>query len=130
VSVNAILCRPAKFSGVHSLDLHFKGNFGTNATTITFIGLKGEHVEVRGGLLSGLQMQYRTQECQHRIAHRSSMGLLGVARANTAVGVSPETFLLLLQSWVWSFYALRSKAATTVHTHWFKGSSILNLLNY
>jgi hypothetical protein len=24
------------------------------------------------------------------------MGLLGVARANTAVGVSPETFLLLL----------------------------------
>jgi hypothetical protein len=26
-----------------------------------------------------------------------SMGLLGVARANTAVGVSPETFLLLLQ---------------------------------
>jgi hypothetical protein len=25
-----------------------------------------------------------------------SMGLLGVARANTAVGVSPETFLLLL----------------------------------
>jgi hypothetical protein len=25
------------------------------------------------------------------------MGLLGVARANTAVGVSPETFLLLLQ---------------------------------
>jgi hypothetical protein len=24
-----------------------------------------------------------------------SMGLLGVARANTAVGVSPETFLLL-----------------------------------
>jgi hypothetical protein len=25
------------------------------------------------------------------------MGLLGVARANTAVGVSPETFLLLLE---------------------------------
>jgi hypothetical protein len=25
------------------------------------------------------------------------MGLLGVARANTAVGVSPKTFLLLLQ---------------------------------
>jgi hypothetical protein len=26
---------------------------------------------------------------------QGSMGLLGVARANTAVGVSPETFLLL-----------------------------------
>jgi hypothetical protein len=29
------------------------------------------------------------------------MGLLGVARANTAVGVSPETFLLLLQLHPW-----------------------------
>jgi hypothetical protein len=29
------------------------------------------------------------------------MGLLGVARANTSVGVNPETFLLLLQAkWV------------------------------
>jgi hypothetical protein len=26
------------------------------------------------------------------------MGLLGVARANTAVGVSPETFLLLIHA--------------------------------
>jgi hypothetical protein len=34
---------------------------------------------------------------QSRIATLQSMGLLGVARANTAVGVSPQTFLLLLQ---------------------------------
>jgi hypothetical protein len=30
------------------------------------------------------------------------MGLLGVARANTSVGASPETFLLLLLNRAWS----------------------------
>jgi hypothetical protein len=34
--------------------------------------------------------------CMSQDALPRSMGLLGVARANTAVGVSPEAFLLLL----------------------------------
>jgi hypothetical protein len=34
------------------------------------------------------------------------MGLLGVARANTSVGGSPETFLLLLVLWEWSVLGL------------------------
>jgi hypothetical protein len=36
-----------------------------------------------------------SENCNCHLPPRS--GLLGVARANTAVGVSPETFLLLLQ---------------------------------
>jgi hypothetical protein len=41
--------------------------------------------------------------------HRS-MGLLGVARANTAVGVSPETFLLLLLQMSTAEVSLRAHA--------------------
>jgi hypothetical protein len=41
------------------------------------------------------------------------MGLLGVARANTAVGVSPETFLLLLLQTLWPCF--QSKAAEAKH---------------
>jgi hypothetical protein len=40
-------CRVAKFNGVHSIDMHFTGNFGADATEIAFIGLKGEFNEVR-----------------------------------------------------------------------------------
>jgi hypothetical protein len=40
------------------------------------------------------QLQYK-KKCNCLLPPRS-MGLLGVARANTAVGVSPETYLLLL----------------------------------
>lgn len=35
----------AKFSGVHSIDLHFPANFGAARTTVTFIGLRGEFTE-------------------------------------------------------------------------------------
>jgi hypothetical protein len=44
---------------------------------------------------SGLQEQHYKKQI---LTQPRSMGLLGVARANTAVGVSPETFLLLLHS--------------------------------
>ncbi|WIA37737.1 hypothetical protein OEZ86_014615 [Tetradesmus obliquus] len=35
----------AKFSGVHSLDLHFPGTFGAEQCEIHFVGLKGEYSE-------------------------------------------------------------------------------------
>lgn len=41
-------CRVAKFNGVHSLDLHFPGTFGSDQCEIHFVGLKGEFSEVRG----------------------------------------------------------------------------------
>jgi hypothetical protein len=41
------VCRVAKFSGVHSLDLHFPGTFGSHQCEIHFVGLKGEYSEVR-----------------------------------------------------------------------------------
>jgi hypothetical protein len=49
------------------------------------------------------------------------MGLLGVARANTAVGVSPETFLLLL------LLLLLQKQRTT-HLDWRGPEVFLGLL--
>lgn len=36
----------AKFNGVHSLDLHFPGTFGSDQSEIVFVGLKGEYSEV------------------------------------------------------------------------------------
>jgi hypothetical protein len=41
------MCRVAKFSGVHSIDLHFPGTFGLEQCEIHFVGLKGEYSEVR-----------------------------------------------------------------------------------
>jgi hypothetical protein len=38
---------------------------------------------------------FTTRKAAAHFSLPRSMGLLGVARANTAVGVSPETFLLL-----------------------------------
>ncbi len=40
-------CSAAKFNGVHSIDLHFPANYGADATTITFIGFRGEFSERR-----------------------------------------------------------------------------------
>jgi hypothetical protein len=51
------LCRVAKFNGVHSIDMHFTGNFGADFTEISFIGLKGEFNEVgEGGREGGRQL--------------------------------------------------------------------------
>lgn len=38
-------CNVAKFSGVHSLDLHFPSNYGADTSRISFIGIKGEFSE-------------------------------------------------------------------------------------
>jgi hypothetical protein len=36
----------ARFSGVHSVDLHFPATFGAEQCEIQFVGLKGEYSEV------------------------------------------------------------------------------------
>ena len=40
-------CSAAKFSGVHSLDLHFPSNHGAPHTTVAFVALRGEFTERR-----------------------------------------------------------------------------------
>lgn len=39
--------RPAKFVGVHTLDLHIPTSFGGDATAISFVGIKGTATGVR-----------------------------------------------------------------------------------
>jgi hypothetical protein len=42
----------SKFSGVHTLDVLFTGNFGAHCTEIHFVGLKGEFAEVLCGIVA------------------------------------------------------------------------------